>query len=149
MSIECDWISSLFVLLFCSAPIAVCPTTRLTCYGDAVFSNTPLARPQDSHIVHWNTESVWSDPYLDEGGTNLQIMTHSVPVYRSGIRSGLVSLDVLAPAGASSHAPPMSTFFVCLCIVIPVCVRDELELSYNLAAFNYVCAVAVFLVHLL
>lgn len=95
-----------------AAPFAACPITNSPCYGDAVFANllpgegyTPLYRHWYWYKPAKEGRSFWTDPYLDEGGANVPIITYSVPIHRAGVFVGVATMDVALAPGSTMGQP--------------------------------------------
>ncbi|WP_461482588.1 cache domain-containing protein [Porticoccus sp.] len=72
--------------------------------GEAGFVERDLAVSYDYVSEQWYSQpvergmAVWSDPYFDEGGGDIWMVTYSVPVYDGDSRlSGVLTSDLPAP----------------------------------------------------
>lgn len=81
---------------------ATCDRTGSICYGDVTFnellppSYTPLYREWKWYTNPKATgQATWSDPYLDDGGANVPMVTYSVPLRQDGVFAGVATMDVV------------------------------------------------------
>jgi hypothetical protein len=55
-------------------------------------------------------KSFWTEPYLDEGGANVPIITHSVPMHADGVFVGVVTMDIPLQPGSTLGVPKIAAF---------------------------------------
>lgn len=94
---------------------AGCSYAGTVCYGDAAFYGLlpedgykPLYRQWYWYKTAKEGRAFWTEPYLDEGGANVPIITYSVPIHQQGVFVGVATMDV-ALASGSTMAPAQST----------------------------------------
>lgn len=94
-----------------------CESQGCTCYGDVIFCGL---LPEDGYkplYRHWywyrngkQGKSFWTEPYLDEGGANVPIITHSVPMHADGVFVGVVTMDIPLQPGSTLGTSKIAAF---------------------------------------
>ncbi len=85
------------------------------CFGDAAIYGLlpedgykPLYRDWFWYKNAKEGRAFWTEPFLDEGGANVPIITYSVPIHQHGVFVGVATMDV-ALAPGSTMAPAQAT----------------------------------------
>ncbi len=87
------------------------------CYGDIVFTDILPETGYNPVYYKWQWfsrckregQAIWSEPYLDDGGANVPVITYSVPIRQDGVFVGVATMDVMLNPNSSldmSAAPP-------------------------------------------